>query len=64
MKLISYQDLRAKGINCSMVTLWRWERAGKFPKRVSMSHQKVAWVEPEVDAHIASRIAARPPVAA
>jgi prophage regulatory protein len=59
-KLIDYADLADKGINASMVTLWRWEKAGKFPKRVRISHLKVAWVEDEVDRHIAKRIAARP----
>lgn len=63
-KLIDYAGLSAKGIHASMVTLWRWERAGKFPKRVRVSHLKVAWVEDEVDQHIASRIAARQLVAA
>ena len=58
-RLISYEDLKAKGVDASMVTLWRWERAGRFPKRVALSHQKVAWVESEIDAHIAARIAAR-----
>ncbi|WP_439925588.1 helix-turn-helix transcriptional regulator [Nitrobacter sp. JJSN] len=59
-KLIDYADLADRGINASMVTLWRWEKAGKFPKRVRISHLKVAWVEDEVDQHIAARIAARP----
>ncbi|EAQ34565.1 hypothetical protein NB311A_06091 [Nitrobacter sp. Nb-311A] len=59
-KLIDYADLSEKGINASMVTLWRWEKAGKFPRRVRVSHLKVAWVEDEVDRHIAARIAARP----
>jgi prophage regulatory protein len=64
-KLIDYSGLAAKGISASMVTLWRWERAGKFPRRVRVSHLKVAWVESEIDQHIASRIAARgKPVAA
>lgn len=64
-KIIDYADLSAKGINASRVTLWRWEKAGKFPKRVRISHLKVVWVEAEVDAYIAARIAARrQPVAA
>jgi len=58
-KLIDHADLADKGINASMVTLWRWEKAGKFPRRVRVSHLKVAWVEDEVDQYIASRIAAR-----
>jgi Predicted transcriptional regulator len=62
--LIAYKDLAAKGIDASMVTLWRWENAGKFPKRVTISHTKIAWIEGEVNAWLADRIAARQPVAA
>jgi prophage regulatory protein len=63
--LISFEALAGKGITASKVTLWRWERAGRFPKRVVLSHQKIAWLESEVDAHIAGCIAARrQPVAA
>ncbi|MCP1852113.1 MULTISPECIES: helix-turn-helix transcriptional regulator [unclassified Bradyrhizobium] len=63
--LISYESLAAKGIAASKVTLWRWERARQFPKRVTISHQKVAWLESEVDAWLQARIAARrQPVAA
>ena len=58
-KLIDYTDLCAKGVNSSLITLWRWERAGKFPKRVRVSHSKVAWVESEIDEFLAKRIASR-----
>lgn len=63
-KFLSYDDLRARGISLSKVQLWRNERAGKFPKRVAISHQRIGWVESEIDAYIASRIAARQPIAA
>lgn len=63
-KLISYDDLLARGICLSKVQLWRNERAGKFPKRVEISRQRIGWVESEIDAYIAARIAARQPVAA
>lgn len=63
--LIPYESLVAKGIAASKVTLWRWERADRFPKRVTISHQKIAWVESEVNAWLAARISARrQPVAA
>lgn len=63
-KLLSYEDLRARGISLSKVQLWRNERGGKFPKRVTISHQRIAWVESEIDAYIAQCIAARRPIAA
>jgi prophage regulatory protein len=62
--LLSYESLRAKGITLSKVQLWRNERAGKFPRRVTISHQRVAWVESEIDAWVDSCIAARQPIAA
>jgi prophage regulatory protein len=40
----------------SHTTLWRLERAGKFPQRVRLGDQAIAWFEDEVDAWIASRI--------
>jgi prophage regulatory protein len=58
-KLIPYEDLRSKGISLSKVQIWRLERAGKFPARVTLSAQRVAWVESEIDGFVASRIAAR-----
>jgi prophage regulatory protein len=58
--LIPYESLAAKGIVASKVTLWRWERANRFPKRVPISHQKIAWIDSEIDQWLADRIAARP----
>jgi len=60
-KLIPYEALVAKGIAISKLQLWRNERAGKFPKRVSISHKQIAWVEDEIDQFLADRIAARQP---
>ncbi len=40
-------------------TIWRWHRAGKFPKPVCIG-AKPAWVRAEVDAWIDARKAARP----
>ncbi len=57
--LVSYSDLRLKGITLSKCQLWRNERDGKFPQRVQMSAARVAWVESEIDAWIAERIADR-----
>ncbi|MDP6270253.1 MAG: AlpA family phage regulatory protein [Alphaproteobacteria bacterium] len=43
----------------SAVHLWRLERAGKFPRRVHLGANRVAWVEAEIDDWIAERLAAR-----
>src|SRR6266540_3353305 len=58
--IILFPDLRVKkGIPHSKTQLWRLERDGKFPKRVSITAGRYGWVESEIDAFIAGRIAAR-----
>jgi len=59
MRLISYDDLKPKGIPYSKVQIWRLERDGKFPKRVAVGAQRYAWIENEVDAWIGERIRQR-----
>jgi prophage regulatory protein len=59
MRLLDYQDLRAKGIKYSRVHLWRLEAAGKFPKRVRLSSARHAWLEDEVDDHLEQLVAAQ-----
>jgi prophage regulatory protein len=59
MKLLDYQDLRAKGIKYSRVHLWRLEAAGKFPKRVRLSPARHGWLEDEVDDHLEGLVAQR-----
>jgi prophage regulatory protein len=58
-KIISYTDLRSKGIPLSKPQLWRLEKDGKFPKRVPISLGRYGYVEEEIDAYIDSRIRAR-----
>lgn len=40
-------------------TLLKMEAEGKFPKRVRISGQSVAWLASEIDAHIEALAAAR-----
>jgi prophage regulatory protein len=39
----------------SRVTIWRMERAGRFPKRRYLTTQLVGWLEHEIDDWILSR---------
>lgn len=48
-RLLSYDDLRARGITLSKLQLWRMARDGRFPKPVKLSHSRNAWVEDEVN---------------
>lgn len=47
-RLLNFQQLRAIGINWSREHLWRLEAKNKFPRRIYLSPQKVAWFEDEV----------------
>jgi prophage regulatory protein len=57
--LITYRDLKAKGIPYSKPHIWRLERAGKFPKRVPIGPARYAYLEAEIDDHVAALITAR-----
>lgn len=41
----------------SDTTIWRMVRAGTFPKPINLSPGAIGWVESDVDAWIAARIA-------
>ncbi|HYI26318.1 MAG TPA: AlpA family phage regulatory protein [Bradyrhizobium sp.] len=58
-RLISYDQLKPKGIMYSKPHLWRLEKAGKFPKRVPVGPGRYAYVETEIDTHVDNLIAAR-----
>ena len=47
-KLLLEKEVRAK-TRLSGATLWRLERAGKFPRRIKIGTKRVAWSEDEVD---------------
>ena len=63
MKLLSYDELKPeKGITYSKTQLWRLEKEGRFPRRVSLTENpngKHGWVESEIDEWIKDRIAQR-----
>lgn len=59
-KLISKKDLKAVlGIPYSFQHIARLEAAGKFPKRIQLGQNRVAWLMAEVEAWIEGRIAVR-----
>ena len=33
----------------SSTTIWRLEKAGKFPQRVNITDSRVGWIETEID---------------
>lgn len=58
-RLIRYKDLKLKGIMWTRVHVDRLEKNSKFPKRVHLGPGTVAWVEGEIDAYVADKIAER-----
>jgi prophage regulatory protein len=54
-RLLTYKGFKAIGISFSREHLWRLEAAGKFPRRIYLSPQKIAWFEDEILAWLAER---------
>lgn len=58
-RLLSFKQLRAMGISWSREHVWRLEAANKFPRRIYLSPQRVAWFEDEVLQWLEARAAER-----
>lgn len=59
-RLVSKKELRTVcGIPYSPQHIARLEAAGKFPKRIKLGPNRVAWVLSEVNAWVSERIADR-----
>jgi len=58
VRLLGWDDLRAKGIKDSKPTIYRKVKDGRFPRPIYPG-KSPAWVEAEVDAHLRSLIAQR-----
>ena len=59
-KLVSKKELKTVcGIPYSPQHIARLEAAGRFPKRISLGQNRVAWLLPEVEEWINERIAKR-----
>ncbi len=53
--LLSYPELRKRGIPFSRAYLRRLEHAGKFPKRIALGEKRVAWWSSQLDSWIAAK---------
>jgi prophage regulatory protein len=61
-RLLSFEDLQARGIRYTRVHLARLECAGQFPQRIRLGGGNgnfVAWLEDEIDAYVDGLAAAR-----
>jgi prophage regulatory protein len=59
MRVLNYDDLKAKGVPYSKPHLWRLVKAGKFPAPIKWGAARNGWIEEEIDQLIAERIAER-----
>lgn len=54
MKVLRVKDV-VKLTGLSRVTIWRFEKVGRFPSRVQLGPNSVGWIEDHVLAWIADR---------
>jgi prophage regulatory protein len=55
MRVLSYPELKAKGVRYSKPHLHRMIKAGTFPKPINLGPNAVAFIEEEVDAWLKSK---------
>lgn len=64
LRLLNKKQVSA-ALGLSRVQIWRLEKAGKFPRRVQLSPNRVAWFRSDILAFLNSRprasIPSRPP---
>jgi prophage regulatory protein len=54
-RILSGKELR-KRVPYSPVQIWRLEKAGTFPRRITLGPNRVGWVESEVEAWLRKRM--------
>jgi prophage regulatory protein len=59
VKMLRYEDLRARGIPFSATHIHYLVKRGQFPRPIKLGYSTKRWVESEIDAWIAERAAAR-----
>ena len=60
MQLLDYDGLKARGIRYSRPHLWRLVKAKDFPRPVKLGGGgRNLWVEDEIDAYLARKMAER-----
>ena len=57
-RVIRFPEVKRR-VGYSRMHVDRLEKAGKFPKRIQLGENTVAWVEREVDAWLDAKISAR-----
>jgi prophage regulatory protein len=50
-RIIRKPEIRER-LHISDATVWRWEKAGNFPKRIQLGGNSVGWIEDEIESWI------------
>jgi prophage regulatory protein len=58
-RLLTFEEVQARGVTHGRRHVDRLEAAGEFPKRVPVGTNRVAWIATEIDDYIDSLIAKR-----
>lgn len=58
LKIVRERE-RADTTGIGRTTWWRWERAGKVPRRVQLGNNSVGYFRHEIEAWLAERAAER-----
>ena len=58
-RLLTFADLKARGIPWTRMHIGRLEAAGKFPQHIELAAKSIAWFEDEIDDVLEAKAAAR-----
>ena len=58
-RLLTFADLKARGIPWTRMHVGRLEAAGKFPQHIDLGANSIAWFEDEIDDLLEAKAAAR-----
>jgi prophage regulatory protein len=59
MRILTFNDLKARGIPYCREQIHRKAKAGEFPAPISLSSRRIAWLEAEIDAWIEEKTTQR-----
>ena len=58
-RLLTFADLKARGIPWTRMHIGRLEADGKFPQHIDLAENSIAWFEDEIDDFLEAKAAAR-----
>ena len=58
-RLLTFADLKERGIPWTRMHVGRLEAAGKFPLHIDLAANSIAWFEDEIDDFLEAKAAAR-----